>query len=224
MPNPPYSVVIPAYNAEKYLSEALISVLNQTIKPEVIFVVDDGSTDSTVHIAQHHGPLVKVISTENRGSGAATTTGIKHVITPIVATIDSDDLWLPHKMETQLAYLTDLDQSLDAVLCRLEPFGETNKMIATTDNSGWSRSSLTIWVTSFWHVGAIVDMGNNYGEMIDWFARAKETGLNFSIMEQPLVKRRMHSDSLSAKADEKQRMDFLKAAMRAVQRKRQRAK
>ncbi len=221
MDNNAYSVVIPAYNAEKHLDETLQSVLAQTIPPVRIIVIDDGSTDQTAKVAANYGSAIEVISTENRGSGAATSTGIATVTTPILATLDSDDLWRPHKMETQLAHLHDPNLKLDAVLAKLQPFGEIDKKTAPVETSGWSRSTLTIWMKSFHKVGDIKDMGNGYGEMIDWFARAKSMGLNFQLLDEVLVDRRIHSESFSFKASENigQRADFLKAAIHAIERK-----
>jgi glycosyltransferase involved in cell wall biosynthesis len=80
-----YSVVIPAYNAERTIGEAIESALNQTVGPEVVIVVDDGSTDATTHCARALGEQVTVITQPNSGCGAATTRGLDTVATPFVA-------------------------------------------------------------------------------------------------------------------------------------------
>ncbi|TKZ15452.1 glycosyltransferase family 2 protein [Shimia litoralis] len=128
-----YSVIIPAYNAERYLAETIQSVLAQTVPPKEIVVVDDGSSDATATVAEQQGPLIRVIRTENRGSGSATSTGIRATTTDIFATVDSDDIWLPNKMEAQLALLNDPARQLDAVLSRMAPFGETEKRTAPVE-------------------------------------------------------------------------------------------
>ena len=222
-----YSVVIPAYNAEKHIAEALQSVLAQTVPPAQIIVVDDGSTDATAQIAADSSPLITVISTPNKGSGAATSTGIAAVTTAIIATLNSDDLWHPRKMELQLAVLQESSLGLDSVLAKLRPFGDTHIRTAPEDTSGWARSTLVIWRAAFYRVGDIRDMGHGYGEMIDWFARAKAAGLAFKLLDQTLADRRIHSDSVSFKAGAGvagagQARDYLRVAMLALERKRQR--
>ncbi len=227
MENNAYSVVIPAYNAEKHIAETVQSVLAQSVLPAQIIVVDDGSTDATAQIAAGISPLVWVISTANKGAGAATSTGIAAVTTAIVATLDSDDVWHPRKMEIQLAVLLDSSLGLDAVLAKLRPFGDTHIRTAPEETSGWARSSLVIWRAAFHRVGDVRDMGNGYGEMIDWFARARAAGLKFKLLDQTLADRRIHPDSYSFRAGAGmagggQARDFLRVAMLALERKRQR--
>jgi glycosyltransferase involved in cell wall biosynthesis len=99
-----YSVVIPAFNAERTLAAAIESVLSQTILPANVIVVDDGSTDRTAEIAGTYGPHVAIIQQTNSGPGAATTRGSEAATTPLVACIDADDIWLTKKASCQLAY------------------------------------------------------------------------------------------------------------------------
>jgi glycosyltransferase involved in cell wall biosynthesis len=104
MPQPLISVVIPAYNAEKYLEETLASVRAQTFQDYEILVVDDGSTDRTVQIASDYDD-VQLLLQQNRGSAAARNTGIRAASGAYVAFLDADDIWLPSKLEKQVAYL-----------------------------------------------------------------------------------------------------------------------
>ena len=90
-----YSVVIPAYNAAATIGQAVQSILDQTVRPQEIIVVDDGSTDGTAAAVAGMGSEITLISQDNRGPGAATTAGFGRVVTPFVATLDADDLWLP---------------------------------------------------------------------------------------------------------------------------------
>ncbi|MEN8875027.1 MAG: glycosyltransferase family A protein, partial [Pacificibacter sp.] len=100
-----YSVAIAAHNARRTLGETLTSVLSQTIKPAEVVVVDDGSSDETAQIARAASSIVRVIEQDNKGSGAAFSRAIRATRCDIVATVDSDDLWLPQKMEKQLQIL-----------------------------------------------------------------------------------------------------------------------
>lgn len=98
------SVVIPLYNAEKYIKEALISVLGQTVSPYEILVVDDGSTDESGAIAREvlEGSgfqNFKIISSKNQGHSKAANMGIQSATGDYIAFLDSDDLWLESKLE-----------------------------------------------------------------------------------------------------------------------------
>jgi glycosyltransferase involved in cell wall biosynthesis len=114
---PEVSVIIPTYNRRAMVSEAIASVMAQTGASgegfcEVI-VVDDGSTDGTtetldriaVEADAQSAVRIRVVHTENRGVAAARNTGGAIASAPMLAFLDSDDLWLPHKLERQLAYM-----------------------------------------------------------------------------------------------------------------------
>ena len=97
------SVVIPCYNAGRFLDEALASVMAQTRPPHEILVVDDGSTDDTVPIAERHAagdPRVRVLRLpQNGGDAAARNTGLRHATGDLVAMLDADDTWEPWHLE-----------------------------------------------------------------------------------------------------------------------------
>jgi len=95
----PVSVVIPAYNCERYIAEALASVSAQTRQPAQVLVVDDGSTDETARIASERGATV--IRQRNGGVSQARNAGIKSSTQPWIALLDADDRWLPDKLELQ---------------------------------------------------------------------------------------------------------------------------
>lgn len=97
------SVIIPAYNAEKHLEDAILSVLAQTFQAFEIIVVDDGSIDNTAKVAKKYD--VKYLYQENEGASAARNRGIKAADGDYVAFLDSDDLWMPGKLEKQVALL-----------------------------------------------------------------------------------------------------------------------
>lgn len=97
------SVVIPAYNAEATLADALDSVLAQTRPPDEIIVVDDGSRDGTATLAESYGPRgVKLLRRENGGPGRARNTGITAATGELVALLDADDAWATDKLARQL--------------------------------------------------------------------------------------------------------------------------
>ena len=96
------SIIIPAYNAERWLARAIHSCLNQTRHALEIIVVDDGSTDQTAQIARGFGGCVKVLQQHNAGQGAARDLGIRHAQGNIVGFLDSDDELLPDMIATLL--------------------------------------------------------------------------------------------------------------------------
>lgn len=98
------SVIIPTYNRAAYIADAIRSVQAQTYSDVEIIVADDGSTDQTAEVVAGFGERVKYFSLPHRGQPAATRNGGLHVAKgEFVAFLDSDDLYLPHKLALQLA-------------------------------------------------------------------------------------------------------------------------
>lgn len=95
----PVTVVIPAWNREREVAEAIASVRIQQRPPSEILVVDDGSTDGTAAAAERAG--ARVIRQENQGVSAARNTGIRAAAQPWIALLDSDDLWEPERLALQ---------------------------------------------------------------------------------------------------------------------------
>lgn len=105
------SVVIAAYNAEKYIQRAIDSVLAQSRRAEEIIVVDDGSTDNTGEVVKRYGSKVRYIYQENAGPGSARNTAIEAAGGTWIAFLDADDEWLKDKLKLQIEHLqqkTDL--------------------------------------------------------------------------------------------------------------------
>jgi glycosyltransferase involved in cell wall biosynthesis len=99
------SAVIPAYNAELFISETIQSILAQTCEISEIIVVDDGSSDRTAEVAAGF-PRTRVVRRSNGGQAAARNTGVDAASGEWIAFIDHDDVWLPQKTEIQLGYIT----------------------------------------------------------------------------------------------------------------------
>ncbi len=107
--NPPkVSVVIPCYNREAYIAQTVDSVLGQTWENIELVVVDDGSTDGSRDVLSGYGDRIRVMAHpggENRGQSASINMGLKHTDGEYVAILDSDDYWMPEKIEKQARYL-----------------------------------------------------------------------------------------------------------------------
>lgn len=98
---PRISVVIPAYNAERTIIRTLESVFAQTFPPHEIIVVDDGSQDRTAEVVSQLAPRVRLIRQGNAGPAAARNHGIREATGEWIALLDSDDTWLPEKLQRQ---------------------------------------------------------------------------------------------------------------------------
>ena len=111
------TVIIPTYNRAQLLSRALDSVLQQSYQALQIICVDDGSTDDTEKLLRNHYPQVQYLSTAQRGVSYARNYAVKAADGECLAFLDSDDQWLPHKLQVQV---DALKQHPDAVLCHSE--------------------------------------------------------------------------------------------------------
>lgn len=107
MSSVPIDVVIPLYNAERYIEEAVRSVLSQTAPPQRLIVVDDGSTDGSASVVnrladEFNGPTrIEMLSTTNGGLSSARNKGLARCASDLVAFLDADDVWMPTKLEEQ---------------------------------------------------------------------------------------------------------------------------
>ena len=104
---PPLSIGLPVFNGEKYLAEAIRSVLAQTYSPIEIIVVDDGSTDSSQEILAGFVDRVTTVRQQNAGPAAARNRGIAEAKGEYVAFLDADDTWVPTKTVTQMRHLVN---------------------------------------------------------------------------------------------------------------------
>lgn len=102
---PLVSVIIPCFNSEKWLSETLSSVFNQTYTNIEVIVVDDGSIDNTKKIVLNHSKKIFYYYQKNKGPSAARNLGIKKSKGEYIAFLDSDDLWEKNKLSKQISYL-----------------------------------------------------------------------------------------------------------------------
>lgn len=99
------SVIIPAYNAEKFVLDAIHSVLQQDFQPLEILLIDDGSKDDTVALVKREAPQVRIIRQVNAGVAAARNTGLRHATGDYICFLDADDGWFPGKLAAQVNYL-----------------------------------------------------------------------------------------------------------------------
>ncbi len=196
--------ILPVYNGERFLAEALDSVLGQNVPSLEVLVVDDGSTDGTAAILDQFGSKIRVISQDNRGVSAARNRGLDEVDSEFVAFQDCDDLWMPGKLTRQLAALEERPE-LDLCLGLVQNFW-MQELAAEERAYRGSRFAapapghlLQVLVarrTAFDRVGRF-DMGLDVGEDNDWFLRARDAGLVEEMIPDVLVRRRLHRNNLT---------------------------
>ena len=206
---PLVSVVIPTYNRWPMVGEAVDSVLHQTRCSLELIVVDDGSTDETVACLAGRDPRLRVIRQPNRGVAAARNAGAKHARGKYLAFLDSDDYWLPKKLERQAAFM---QENPGVVICQTEEIWirrgiRVNPKVKHRKPSGdIFRRSLDLCVVS----PSAVMMTNEFFHRIGGFDESfpvcedYELWLRVALAEQvplielPLVvKRGGHADQLS---------------------------
>lgn len=110
------SIIIPLYNAEKYIAEALLSIQAQSYAHWELLVVDDCSSDGSIALveaAREHDPRINIIQlSRNSGAAVARNTGIAAASGRYIAFLDSDDVWLPGKLERQVNFLRENNRSV----------------------------------------------------------------------------------------------------------------
>lgn len=147
------SVVIPAYNASTTLDETLRSVRSQTHRALEIIVVDDGSTDDTVAIAETHAAIdgrVRVVAQDNAGVAAARNEGWRRARSELIAFVDADDLWAPTKIERQVQALQAGGEKVGLVYCWFVRIYSQSEFTRVWEGARWEGDVLRrIFVGNF---------------------------------------------------------------------------
>lgn len=200
MKNPPLiSVIIPVYNGERYLAEAIESVLAQTYHPMEILVIDDGSTDGTAGVADHFSPDIKHFYQTNGGTGAARNRGIEEANGGFFAFLDADDIWVEDKLMRQMAEFHS-DPSVDIVYGHVQQFyspelDESARQgihLHSEIMPAHLPSAMLVKRESFLKVG-FFETNWQVGQDVSWFMRVLEQDLNVVMLPEVVYKRRIHS-------------------------------
>jgi glycosyltransferase involved in cell wall biosynthesis len=223
--NPLVSVIVPVYNGEKFLAEALDSVAAQDYAPLDVLVVDDGSTDTTAQIAQAR-PAVRYLHQANQGNGAAKNTGLAAAAGDFIAFLDADDVWLPGKLRAQMDALLAHPET-GFVLCKMEHFLEPGAQWPAAFNEAHYRGQPTAYLPSallarravFERVGSF-DPAIRISNDSDWFFRARDAGVTLEVLPQVWLRRRIHPGNVSQQA-EAVSAELLKLVRASLGRKRQ---
>ena len=200
MANATVSVIIPTYNGEKYLGEALASVEAQTYPGIEVIVVDDGSTDASAAIAESFAGAT-VIRQPNQGVSAARNRGIAEATGELLAFLDQDDLHHPEKTARQVEAL-QRDAEAGFALCHKRYLLESKPPAwfrgprDGTPVPGFVPSCWLVRRDTFDRVGTFDERFRTGGDS-EWLARAKDLGVHYSMLEETLVTYRVHDDNAS---------------------------
>jgi glycosyltransferase involved in cell wall biosynthesis len=220
---PLVSVVVPAFNAERFLAEALDSVLAQSHTPLEVIVVDDGSTDRTGEIARSYG--VHCLRQRNSGHAAARNAGVTAAGGDFLSFLDADDLWEPNKLSTEVTHLLAhpelgfLRSSMWRTLApgAKWPPGTPRKWFLEPQPGNLSSAAL-IRRSAFEHVGPF-DPSFQHGDDGDWVARAADAGIRSEVIPDVLVHYRIHgaNQHYDNKAMKAELFELLRSSVRRKQ-------
>ena len=216
---PPVSVVVPCYNAERYVGVTLAAIQAQLPAGSEIIVVDDGSTDGSAALVRSRFPQARLLERPNGGVAAARNAGIAAASCDWIAFCDADDIWLPGKLEAQFAAMAAVPgcrMSYTAwhVWVSSEPEPMASEVDALADlqrpgASGWLYPELlldcVVWTSTvlarrsvFEDVG-VFDTGLRIGEDYDLWLRASRV-TRIERVPRPLALYRQHPASITRSA------------------------
>ncbi len=203
------TVIIPTFNSAQFLTAAVDSVLAQTFKDFEIIVVDDGSTDNTEDVLKKYDDKVRYIKQKNQGVSIARNTGIKNSNSKYVAFLDSDDVWMPAKLEKQInalennpkskacytEYLSVSEDMKPQDLKRLRCNGSALNDLLLRGNVIGPPSTILCERQLFEEIGVFDSSLSLSADWDMWIRLACVTELTF--LNEPLIKYRLHGSNMS---------------------------
>ena len=198
--NPLVSAIIPVYNGERFLREAVESILQQKYRPLEMIIVDDGSTDGTAELVKNFGRSARYIYQNNKGPAAARNKGIAAAHGQFLAFLDADDLWPPHRLRTQIPHLLD-DPNLDVIMGHTKCFGsrstDESKLKGSQDSLLSVQLGSAVFRKSVFEKVGLFDEELSYSEDHDWFLRAREQSMSMLILDDITLYHRRHERNMT---------------------------
>ena len=196
------SVIMAALNAERYLSEALLSIARQSPQPNEVILVEGGSQDETLRIAARN-PNIRLIAQSGTGLADAWNTGVRQAQGDTLAFLDCDDIWSPEKLAQQIAVFKNTP-AIDAVVGHVKFFLSAGQKRPSTFKPGLLNGTypapmpgaLLIRRKAFEQVGWF-DERFKIAPDIDWFARLRDLKLTIITLPEVLIHKRVHQTNLS---------------------------
>jgi glycosyltransferase involved in cell wall biosynthesis len=229
MSKPLVSVLIPVKNGAAYLEEALRSVVEQSYRPLEVIVVDGNSTDRSREIAHSfEGEGVRCIQQADTGLALAWNQGLGASGGELIAFLDSDDHWVPGKLESQVDLLNGRPE-IAGVVGRVRFFLDEGSdgppgmrpEVLSGEHPGPMPGALLVRREVFEQVG-LFDPEYHIWPDVDWFARVKDAGLRFETMQQLLIEKRFHDDNLSHSQPARYRRELVRVLRASAARQRAR--
>jgi glycosyltransferase involved in cell wall biosynthesis len=225
--SPTVTCIIPTFNSRRFLADAIDSVLGQSPPPVEVLVVDQNSTDGTRELVTSYGPPVHLITRPGRGPAPARQHGTSLARGEFVCFLDADDLFMPGKQERQLERF-EVRPELEISLCGFELFWEAGlehereRYRAAGRDRGTSLIQTMLARRSVFEKVGPIDPAWVYVDNIDWLARARDAGAVIEVLNEVVVRRRMHAGSLLHQSPSldpyvdvvKARLDRVRAASR----------
>jgi glycosyltransferase involved in cell wall biosynthesis len=223
---PLVSCIIPVLDGERFVADAIDSVLGQTHASVEVVVANDGSTDRTTEVVARYGDPVRLVSQPNAGHAAARNLGLAHARGELVAFLDADDLWHPRKLERQLALLASRP-NVGMCFTWLRNFvdGAVTRAALLADRSlddavpGYSSVTMLARRALFARVGGF-DVALKHGNDRDWFLRAVEAGATKELIGEVLVFRRLHGANRSLTTGAASRAEYVRIVKASLDRRR----
>ncbi|WP_029351086.1 glycosyltransferase family A protein [Bosea sp. 117] len=217
------SVVIPAFNASATILETLASVAAQSLPPDEVILIDDGSTDGTADLVRRSFPSVAVIAQPNAGAAAASNAGVRRARGALIALLDSDDLWPAGRLERQQAALAaapglaGVGGHVESFVCpSLGPEEAARFHVPDVPQPSLLSTALLLRREAFDAVGPYAE-DLRVGFAIDWMHRAQKAGLGFLTLPDVVLRRRLRPGSLSRRTPARD-SGYLEMARRAIAR------
>ncbi|HEX4521311.1 MAG TPA: glycosyltransferase family A protein [Gaiellaceae bacterium] len=212
------SVVIAVRDGERFLGEAIESILAQGYEPLELVVVDDGSKDRSAEVARSCAPDARVVSQPPLGIGAAVNHGVELTRGALLAFVDADDLWALDKLALQTPVLAER-RELDAVFGHVEHFaGDDRKTVTVASQPGYARGTMVIRRAAYDRVGPF-STEFRLAEFIDWWGRAVDLGLASLMLPDVCLLRRVHDTNLGVRM-RNDRGDYVRVLKSALDRRR----
>ena len=220
------SYIVPVYNGEAYLAEALDSILAQTLPALEILVVDDGSSDGTSAVARRYGNQITYLRQPHAGQSVARNHGVRVARGDLVAFLDADDLAHPAKLALQAARFgahpgLDLCQGLISHFWSPEMPVERRRAVRSLPRA--RPGHIDTWLvrrTLFQRIGGFdPDMG--FGETVEWYWRAREAGAHIELLPEVVASRRVHENNMT-RGNREEQIDGLFAVLRTAMERKQR--
>lgn len=216
------SVIIAAYNAEAYIAEAVESVLGQTVPPDQVIVIDDGSTDGTRNVLGRFGDRITVLTQDNGGQAAAVNTALAAAQGELIGFCDADDLWTPRKLALQLALL-ERQRDVEAVFGKVEQFVSPDVPAAQRERLAPAVAIMPGELKQCMLIRrAALDREGPFDEslpatfFIAWLGRAKQNGLRIAHVDDIVVRRRLHLGNGGRIHTDAQNRETLRALRQAI--------